>query len=157
MFDLNAFRQAEFKPRETEIEFSALADFGGTFKVRGLTATEIAQADEAAQKGKLLSDLVEELAGSAGKKKAAALLEGVGVSDDVPALLAKRYEHVCMGVVEPKMDLADVVKLGDAFPIEFSQLANKILELTGQGQVADVKPRGSTKEPTSKRRSRSAK
>lgn len=150
MFDLNAFRKAEFKPREVEIKLSALAAFGESFKVRGLTATEIAQADEAAQKGKLLSDLVEKLAGATGKKKAAALLEGVGVSDDVPALLAKRFEHVCMGVVEPQLELADVVKLADTFPIEFSQLANKVLELTGQGQISDVKPLGSTKEPTSK-------
>lgn len=157
MFDLSAFRKAEFKPREAEIEFSALADFGGKFKVRGLTALEIAQADEAAQKGKLLSDLVEKLASSSGKQKAAALLEGVGVSDDVPALLSKRYEHVCMGLVEPKMELADVVKLGDTFPIEFSTLANKILELTGQGQVADVKPLGSSNEPISEQPSPSAK
>ncbi|KZZ71566.1 hypothetical protein A3765_13910 [Oleiphilus sp. HI0130] len=148
MFDLKAFRKAEFTPREVEIDFPALAEFGGKFKVRGLTATEIAQADEAAQKGKLLSDLVEKLAGASGKKKAAALLEGVGISDDLPALLAKRIEHVVAGVVEPKLEHADVAKLGDAFPIEFSQLANKILELTGQGQVADVKRLGSTKEPT---------
>lgn len=147
MFDLGAFRKADFKPREAELNCSALSAFGGTFKVRGLTALEIAQADESAQKGKLLSELVEKLAGSSGKKKAAALLEGVGISDDVPALLAKRYEHVCMGCIEPKLELADVVKLGEAYPVEFSQIANKILELTGQGQVADVKPQGSTKEP----------
>lgn len=147
-FDLKAFRNAQFKPREAELEFSALADFGGKFVVRGLTATEIARADEAAQKGKLLSDIVEKLAGAAGKQKAAALLEGVGISDDVPALLAKRLEHVVYGVVEPKLEHADVALLANAFPIEFSTIANKILELTGQGQIADVKRRGSTKEPT---------
>lgn len=153
MFDLDKFRSAEFTPREAEIKFSALSSQGfgdGVFKVRGLTAEEIAKADESATTGKLLSDVVEKLAGSAGKEKAAALLEGVGISKNVPELLKKRLEHVCLGSVEPKLELADAVKLGEAFPIEFSQIANKILELTGQGQIADVKRRGSTKGPTSK-------
>lgn len=148
MFDLNAFRQADFKPREIGLDFPALKSFGGHFKVRGLTAHEIAQADESAQKGRLVSDLVERLAGSTGKQKAAALLEGIGISNDVPALLAKRYEHVCLGVVEPRLELSDAVKLGETFPIEFSTIANKILELTGQGQIADVKLQSSINEAT---------
>lgn len=148
MFDLNSFRKAEFKPREAEINFSALVEAGfgdGTFLVRGMTSPELARADDAATKGKLASDLVEQLAGAAGKQKAKALLEGVGICDDVPAALTKRYEHVCIGTVQPKLELADAVKFGEAFPVEFNQLANKILELTGLGQEAAVKPRGSGK------------
>lgn len=148
MFDVKSFQKASFTPREEEIEFSSLKQFGGSFVVRGLTAFEIAQCDESAQKGKLVSDLIQKLAGASGKEKAAALLEGVGISDDVPELLAKRYAHVVAGCVEPKLELSDVVRLADAFPIEFSQLANKILELTGKGQIADVKRRGSSKGPT---------
>lgn len=147
MFDLNSFRKTEFKPREAELSFSAFSDAGlgdGSVKVRGLTAEEIARADEASTKGKLLGDIVEKLAGSGGKQKASALLEGVGISSDTPAALAKRYEHVCIGCVEPKLELADAVKLGSVFPIEFNQIANKILELTGKGQEAAVKPQGST-------------
>lgn len=160
MFDLAEFRKAEFKPREAEIPFSAFAKAGfgdGVFKVRGLTAEELAQADEAASKGKLLSDLIEKLAGSAGKEKAAALLEGVGVSEATPEQLKKRMQHVVYGCVEPQLELQDVAKLGNTYPIEFNLLANKIIELTGLGQTADVKPRGSTKEPTSKQRLASAK
>lgn len=148
MLDLAKFRKTEFKPREKELELAALkaAGFGdGLIKVRGLTAQEIAEADEASTKGKLASDLVEKLAGAQGKARAAALLEGIGISGDVPALLAKRYEHVRIGTVEPALELADVVKLADVFPIEFSQIANTILELTGQGQEAAAKPRGSGK------------
>lgn len=143
MFDLEKFRKADFKPREAEIEFSALAEAGfgdGKFTVRGLTATEIAQAEEAATRGKLVSQLVEKLAGSSGKDQVDALLEGVGISDDVPAQLTKRMEHVCLGSIKPKLELSDVVALANAYPIEFSQLANKVLELTGLGQEADVKP-----------------
>lgn len=142
MFDLDKFRQTTFKPRETRLSLAALDDagLGGEIVVRGLTAHELAQADEASAKGKLLSDLVEKLADASGKQKAAALLEGVGISGDVPQMLAKRYEHVVRGVVSPKFDLSDVVKLGDVFPVEFTQIANKIIELTGQGKQAEVKP-----------------
>lgn len=150
MFDMKAFRSMSFQPREVEMKFSTISEAGldGSFKVRGLTSLEIAQAEEASQKGKLLSDIVEKLAGSDGKERASAILEGVGISDNVPALLAKRYEHVCRGSVDPKMSLDDVVRFGEVFPIELAQIANKIAELTGLGQVADVKPRGSINEPT---------
>lgn len=156
-FDIEAFRRARFTPREVELRLDALSAFGEVIKVRGLTAEDLARAEEASQKGKLVSDLIEKLAGSAGKEKASALLEGVGISSDVPAMLQKRMEHIVLGVVEPKLELVDVVKLGQTFPIEFNIIANKIIELTGQGQIADVKPRGSSKEPTSEQASLSAK
>lgn len=143
MFDLEGFRSQTFKPRESEMTLEALKKAGlgdGVVTVRGLTSHEIAQSDEASQKGKLLSDLIAKLADTSGKQKAAALLEGVGISENVPELLAKRYEHVVRGVISPKLELSDVVKLGDTFPIEFSQIANKILELTGLGKQAEVKP-----------------
>lgn len=142
MFDLDKFRQTTFKAREARLSLAALSEagLGGDVVVRGLTAHELAQSDEASAKGKLLSDLVERLADASGKQKAAALLEGVGISGDVPQMLAKRYEHVVRGVVSPKFDLSDAVKLGEVFPVEFSQIANKIIELTGLGKQAEVKP-----------------
>lgn len=152
MLDLNAFRSAEFIPRETEITLDALAEAGmgdGVVKVRGLTAHELAAAEESAGKGKLLSDLVERLAGS-GKEKVGALMDGIGYHQDVPAALAKRLEHVRLATVEPAMELADVVKLAETFPIEFTILANKIMELTGKGQQAQVKRKPSGGKQTSK-------
>lgn len=150
--DLKAFQKAEFAPREQEITLDALAEAGfgdGVVKVRGLTAHDLHTAEESAQKGKLLSDLVERLAG-AGKDKVGAIMEGVGFHEDVPASLAKRLEHVRLGVAEPEMELADVVKLAEAFPVEFSQMANKIMELTGKGQIAQVKRKPSGGRRTSK-------
>lgn len=149
MLDLDAFRKASFSPREDEVTLSALAEAGfgdGVITVRGLTARELSEAEDASTKGKLLTDLVERLAGGS-KEKVGALLEGIGFNQDVPASLAKKLSHVQMGMVEPKMELADVVKLGEAFPIEFGIIANKIYELTGKGQVAQVKrkPSGKTR------------
>lgn len=152
MLDLNAFRSAEFIPRETEITLDALAEAGmgdGVVKVRGLTAHELAAAEESASKGKLLSDLVERLAGS-GKEKVGALMDGIGYHQDVPAALAKRLEHVRLATVEPAMELADVVKLAETFPIEFTIMANKIMELTGKGQQAQVKRKPSGGKRASK-------
>ena len=146
MFDIEGLRSTTFTPRESTLTLDAFKKAGlgdGVIKVRGLTACEISQSDEASQKGELLSDIVLKLADSSGKKQAAALLEGVGISDDVPSALKKRYEHIVFGVVEPKLVLSDVVKIGDTFPIEFNQIANKILELTGLGQQAEKKPRTS--------------
>lgn len=145
MLDLKAFRKAEFVPRETEVTLEALAEAGlgdGVVKVRGLTAHELAAAEESASKGKMLADLVEKLAGS-GKERVDALMDGIGFHQDVPASLAKRLEQVRAGVIEPEMELADVVKLAEKFPIEFGILANKILELTGKGQAAQVKQKPS--------------
>jgi len=150
MFNLEGFRQTTFKPRESVMTLDAFKKVGlgdGKIKVRGLTALDIAKADEESQikKAKIASNMITQLAGGSSKEKVAVLLEGVGISDNVPELLAKRHAHVVMGVVEPKLDLSDVVKMGDTFPIEFSQIANKILELTGLGQQAEVKlqPSGS--------------
>lgn len=152
MLDLNAFRSAEFIPREASITLDALAEAGmgdGVVKVRGLTAHELAAAEESASKGKLLSDLVERLAGS-GKEKVGALMDGIGYHQDVPAALAKRLEHVRLATVEPAMELADVVKLAETFPIEFTIMANKIMELTGKGQQAQVKRKPSGGKRASK-------
>lgn len=152
MLDLKAFQNAEFVPRETEVTLDALKEAGfgdGVVKVRGLTAHELATAEESASKGKLLSDLVEKLAG-AGKEKVGALMDGIGFHQDVPASLAKRLEHVRLATVEPQMELADVVKLAEAFPVEFSIMANKIMELTGKGQQAQVKRKPSGTKPASK-------
>lgn len=152
MLDLKAFQNAEFVPRETEVTLDALAEAGfgdGVVKVRGLTAHELAEAEESASKGKLLSDLVERLAG-AGKEKVGALMDGIGYHQDVPASLAKRLEHVRLGMVEPEMELADVARLAEAFPIEFGVVANKIIELTGKGQQAQVKRKPSGSKQTSK-------
>lgn len=152
MLDIKAFQKAKFVPRETEVTLEGLAEAGfgdGKVIVRGLTACEIAEAEESASKGKLLSDLVERLAG-AGKEKVSALMDGIGYHEDTPAALAKRMEHVRLATVSPKMDLADIAKLGEVFPVEFSIMANKIMELTGKGQQAQVKQKPSGKTQASK-------
>lgn len=154
MFDLKSFERAAFEPRQCDVALPSLADFfkdsEPVFVVRGLTANELARADEAARKGKMISDLVEKLLESqGGKEKAAALLDAAGLSNaiDPPQIIKQRIEHVRMAVVSPALELQHVIKLADAFPIEFTRLANAVLEMTGQGQVAAVKQKPSGKSP----------
>lgn len=151
-FDVAAFRKARFTQRETEVTLKALkaAGFGdGKFRIRGLTAAELAEAESAADKSKMLSRVVERLAGS-DEDKVAALLDGIGLGGDTPAVLAKKITHIQTGVIEPAMDISDVVKLGETFPIEFGMLANAIYDLTGKGQQAQVKRKPSGGKATSK-------
>lgn len=157
MFDLNKFERAAFEPRQGDVALPVLAEFfkagaEPVFIVRGLTASELAIADESAKKGKLIGEMVEKLLETTSSKdKAQAILESAGISNakDVPQIVKTRIEHVRLGCVSPALSLAHVVKLADCFPIEFSRLANTVLELTGQGRAAVVKPLPSGSAATS--------
>lgn len=163
-FDLAAFRKAKFQPREQDVPLAGLTagGFGGyegegndakpvpvVFKVRGLTADELARADQEADNSKLLVKVAERLAGSEAEK-AQALLDGLGLGDDTPQALAKKLAHVQMAVVEPQLKIQDVVRIADAYPTDFLELSNQIYSLTGQGKVAQVKRRPSGKTRASK-------
>lgn len=163
-FDLAAFRRAKFQPREQAVPLAGLtaAGFGGyegegdqaqpvpvVFKVRGLTADELARADQEADNSKLLVKVAERLAGSEAEK-AQALLDGLGLGTETPQALAKKLAHVQMGVVEPLLKIQDVVRLADAYPTDFLELSNHIYALTGQGKVAQVKRKPSGKTAASR-------
>ncbi len=163
-FDLDAFRKAKFQAREQEVPLPGLTSggFGGyegegddaqpvpvVFKVRGLTADELARADQEADNSKLLGKVAERLAGSEAEK-AQALLDGLGLGDDTPQALAKKLAHVQMAVVEPQLKIQDVVRIADAYPTDFLELSSQIYSLTGQGKVAQVKRKPSGKTQASK-------
>ncbi len=163
-FDLDAFRKAKFQAREQEVPLPGLTSggFGGyegegddaqpvpvVFKVRGLTADELARADQEADNSKLLVKVAERLAGSEAEK-AQALLDGLGLGDDTPQALAKKLAHVQMAVVEPQLKIQDVVRIADAYPTDFLELSSQIYSLTGQGKVAQVKRKPSGKTQASK-------
>lgn len=153
MLDLNAFKKAQFTPREMDLTLDALKEAGfgdGVVKIRGLTSAELAEAEEESDRSKILMGVAEKLAGTS-KEKLEGLLDGLGVGNgEVPQSLAKKLCHVRSGMVEPEMGLDDVIKLAEAFPIEFGQVARAIYSLTGKGQVAQVKQKPSGKKATSK-------
>ena len=154
--DTGKFMKQEYHPREGGGLVTALSDYfeeGKTpeYKVRGLTATELAQADLTAEKDKNVMGLVEALAGGAGKEKVAAVQKALGFdSEDVPEELAKKLEYVVLGSVDPVITLPIAVKMAEVAPVEFLAISRQILVLTGQGHVpGKQKPSGeeTTSEP----------
>jgi len=146
-FDLAKFQNARFQPREERVLLPELSAFFGkdeepVFVVRGLTGEEIARAEELAAGRQDLAKVLEGLASRAGGEKANAIKELMGLADGVPGTLAKRLEQVAAGLVEPKMDMADVVRLAANFPVQFYQLSNNVLALSGKGADVVVKKKG---------------
>lgn len=142
-FNSSRFVKQEFQQREGVVEVPALRswfDLPETkkdeepakclWKVRGLTAVELARTFEAASKVKNFSSLVEALGSS--ETKIEELKEVLGVGNDVPSDIMKRLEQLTIGSLEP-IDLSVAQKLAEKFPIEFYQITNKITALTGLG------------------------
>ena len=111
------------------------------WKVRGLTGQELGRAAEASEKNKNMSAIIEALSGQASKEKAEALKNMLGVgSAMVPADIAKRIEHLVIGSVDPVCTPDLAVRICEVFPVEFYQITNKIMQLTGQGQMPGKQP-----------------
>lgn len=156
--DLAKFMNASLAPREAEVPVPELADFFGKdeqpiWKVRGLTAAEVARSREASDRSEKIKSLVEAMAGDG--DKAAAIRENLGLSgDEVPEDVSRRIEMLCCGSISPALDdeHRDVaVQLAAAFPIKFYEITNAIQELTGQGaELGKRKPSGGKKTSASR-------
>lgn len=153
--DLDKFLNESLAPRTATIEVPELAVFfaegeATEWVVKGLTAAELARANQAAERGQEnVRALVEAMAGTG--DKAEALRKTLGISEkDVPGDVSRRIELLTSGSVSPPLGQSrrDVaVKLGEAFPTVFYQLTNKILSLTGEGaELGKLKPSGSSKK-----------
>jgi hypothetical protein len=142
MLDLHAFLNATLQPRQQRVPVPELAHWllpgaEAVWVVRGLSAAEMARANDAAEGGLAkVRALVAALAGDAATK-AADIRKTLGLSsDDVPADISRRIEMLAAGSVNPALgpDNRDVaVKLAEDFPSQFYLLTNAIINLTGQG------------------------
>jgi len=155
--DLQKFINANFANREASVAVPALAEFfpdgcDPVWTVRGLTAAEMARANEAISSHAAIKKVVEAIA--AGADKAKTVMDTLGLTgDEVPADISRRIEMLAAGSVWPALgaDHRDVaVRLAESFPVVFFELTNKILELTGQGaEVGKRKPSGSSRTSAS--------
>lgn len=157
-FDKRKFGAAKFAPRTKELDLSksVLAEFfpegeKALFVIRGLTASELAMANEAMAKNKTIGTMLEALQTEGDHaEKVKELREVMGLSKDkTPDATVKSIELIIMGSVTPELDRQTVVKIGEVAPIEFQILANEITKLTGQGQEAKVKRKPSGQGKTS--------
>lgn len=149
-FDRESFLAADFQAREEAVPVGGLRDwFTGlgddetpTWRVRGLTHQELAHAKEAADRDRSVEAVAQALAGDQ-QEKTEAIKEVMGTADDVPQDTAKRMEMLRIASVDPEVDLDLALKMAQAFPVEFQQLTDAIVRLTGQGHEAVKKPRPS--------------
>ena len=137
-FDTKKFMRTKFTPRTGDVPVPDMKEFfpegsEALWKVRGLTGQELGRAAEAAARNKNIAAILEGLAGADAKEKAESLkqLLGIGV---VPQDIAKRLEHMAIACIDPVCTLDLAVRVCEMFPIEFYQITNKIMELTGKGQ-----------------------
>jgi len=140
MFNTQKFGNANFERRQESVEVKALSDFfdkGEEPKivVQGLTHHEVSRCSEGIQNSTNLEAMLKAAAGHAPAMKEA-VGELLGKVGDVPKDTQKRIMHLVAGSVKPEIDEMTAVKLAETFPIEFTILTNKIVELTGLGQVA---------------------
>lgn len=151
-FELNAFRQASFQPREGSVPLPELEAFFAkdekpVFKIRMLSSNELHRADNAIPLGNAAQELLRKMASSESPDKAAAAAQLLGMvaGDDIESTLKKQLEIVRIGVVEPALELGDVVKIAEHYPTAFKSLWMGICNLTGMGAAATVKqpPSGS--------------
>lgn len=140
MFDLTRFRAEcrSLAPRQARVPVPDLAVWfpDGTepvWVVRGLVGSEIARANDAASRTRLFAATVDALASAAHSDQADALKRLMGADGDPPEDLAKRFDHLVFGSVEPAIAREDAVWLFATYPVVAYQITNKILELTGLG------------------------
>lgn len=148
-FDIQAFLSADLSPREEEVSVEGLQQFfpegeAPLWKIRGLTASEIAKATDAGMRNKNFDSILTAISATSKNEKVKEFRKAFGVSDDVPAEIVKRIEHLVFGSVSPEVDQQIAVKLANAFPIEFYDLTNRITRLSGMGmEIAKEKQKPS--------------
>lgn len=151
-FDTKAFDKAKFEDRTEKVPVPDLTEWfdegdDAVFVVRGLTGKELAICNEAAAKAKNLQAMIEAMSSNQASEKIEAMREMLGVTESVPDDLAKRHEQFARGSVDPDMTHESAVKFAATFPVEFYQITNKIMELTGQGrQVTKKKDSSKTRK-----------
>jgi hypothetical protein len=155
-FNTSAFMTQKFARREDEVEIkdSTLLEFfpegkKAVWKIQGLTADELARCDSAAETYEKVAAVAKGLAGDNAAKITEAIQKILGTGTDVHTEVVRRQEHLIYGSVSPKITKPMAVRIAEVAPVEFFAITNKILELTGLGQIAG-KSKPSGKEQTSK-------
>ncbi len=135
-FNADRFEATKFEPRRARVPVPDLAPFfdegeAAEWEVRGLTASELHKALDAASRQGSVEAIVRAIAATG--DQAQAIRRALGLTKDTPGEIAKRLEMLVAGSVAPTVSLPLAVKLAESFPVEFMLLTSKISELTGKG------------------------
>ena len=152
-FDQKRFLKTKMEARTEDISVPDLSAFflDGEpiiWTVRGLTGQELGRANEAAAKNKLVAATMDALAGMSAREQIEEIKNALGLGGNVPDDIAKRIEYLTAGSVKPAITLEVAVKLCETYPVEFYELTNAIIRLTGKGfvETKKLKPSSETQE-----------
>lgn len=140
-FDISKFDQTQFSERIKEISVPDLAPFFSegeepVWKVRGLTAEDIARTREAVERNRVArAEIIsaQERGASEAVTTAMKTLLGISSLDTVPDDHVRHLNTVVLGSISPKIQLEHAVKLANVYPIVFTEIYNEIYRLTGLG------------------------
>ena len=154
-FNADAFGSATLAPRTKDVSVPELADWfadgdAPVFRVRGLTADELAQAKDAHANNLRRQGLLEALERAEPGKIAEETKAIIGATaKDKHAQVAMRQEMVRWGLVEPELSEEVIAKLARHYALALYRLSDAINDLTGQGSEAAKKPKRSSRTATS--------
>lgn len=140
MFDQERFCNTEFHPREEDFPAPQLSEFFGpdqesAFRVRGLTARELASCEDAARRERAITVTLESLSSDSATSRAIKeAKDALGVGNKQHPDVSKRIEVFLLGCIQPAgLNRRTVVAIADRFPLLFFEITNKIQVLTGLG------------------------
>jgi hypothetical protein len=147
-FNAGKFEATQFIPRTTDVPVPGLSDYfdspdAAVWTVRGLTGEELAQVEEHVERSAMAGKMIG-MAGASSEQVKNAVEILLGATKDTPRGHVKLLRMFEAGTVSPKVDYQTVVKLAMHFPVEFRQIANEVLRLTGLGSNVKKKPNSST-------------
>lgn len=139
-FDSKKFRRAKWQPRTGVVAVPLLAGFfdegeAAQITVRGLTLDELARSRESINKTEVVGKLAGALANNKGAEAGEAIAEAMGLpSESVADDTAVKMGMMQLGILEPAMELPDIVTLCEVAPIEAGMVVAEIMRLTGLGK-----------------------
>jgi len=146
-FDIKKFKKTRFIPRTDDVKVPDMKAYFAegdkpVWKVRGLTGPELGRCNEMAANTKKMAAILEGVAGSSPGEIRDAVKKLIGDREDTPEDIARRMYLLITGSVEPALvteagdeDLDAAIQLAKAFPIEFMNITNRIVKLTGMGHL----------------------
>lgn len=102
------------------------------WEVRGLAGDELARANDVNSRIEILRDAMEVIASAVRSNRGEALKEIMGLSD-VPNDLARHFDHLMYGSVNPQISREAAVWIFKLYPVQAKSLIMEIMFLTNNG------------------------
>lgn len=153
-FDAKEFKKEKFQPRIKAVPVEGLKKYFSdgekpVWKVRNLTANEISQINEEAERYTTVKKMARDAKTEAEKVKVTALKEVLGIYDGLTPDTARRMRALVIGSVEPACDEEMAHKIQINKGVSFRDITDQIFVVTGLG-AEPGKLKGSGKKQVSK-------